>query len=77
MPNFHITVLNNSFCSTNNHECADVDAACRAAIHGALEIGVDQIGEGKPFFGAEITVEDGSRRVGHFVVAVGVSVLKH
>lgn len=77
MPNFNITVLNDSFCSTNSHECADVDAARRAAIHGALEIGVDQIGEHNPFFGAEITVEDTSGRVGHFVVAVGVSVLKH
>ena len=76
MPRFHITVLNENFCSTNQHECIDVDSAQRMAIKGALEIGVDQIAEGKPFFGAVITVEEADRRVGHYVVALGVSPLK-
>jgi hypothetical protein len=76
MPSFHITILNKDFCSTNQHECADVGAAQHAAIKGALEIGIDQLTEDKPFFGAEITVEDESRRVGHYVVALGISPLK-
>lgn len=76
MPSFHITVLNEDFCSTNRHECVDIDSALRMAIKGALEIGVDHLAQDKPFFGAEITVKDGSRRVGHYVVALGVSPLK-
>lgn len=76
MPSFHITVLNKDFCSTNQHECADVGAARQAAIKGALEIGIDHLGEDKPFFGAEITVEEENKRVGHYVVALGFSPLK-
>jgi hypothetical protein len=76
VPSFHITVLNGNFCSANQHDCADVDSARWMAIRGALAIGVDQIAEDKPFFGAEITVEEGSCRVGHYVVAIGLSSLK-
>lgn len=64
MPNFRVTVLNETFESCDHHE-----AATASAIRGAPEIGVDD-------FGAEIKVENGDVRIGRYVVSVGASPLQ-
>ncbi|MFL6776824.1 MAG: hypothetical protein ACJ8FN_10580 [Sphingomicrobium sp.] len=76
MPTYRICILNEDFCATDDHTCPDEKSAAKQALRGALDIGTDQIVAGKQFFGAEVTVESGNERVGHFVVAVGKSSLK-
>ena len=75
MPTFRICVLNDDFCATDDHACANSDAARRTALQGALDIGVGQLMDGKAFFGAEVTVDQGEERVGHFAIAIGTSSL--
>jgi hypothetical protein len=75
MPTFHISVINDEFCSTNQYDCADAETARQTALRGGLDIGVEQVMGGKEFFGAEITVEHGSKRVAQFVIAIGSSSL--
>jgi hypothetical protein len=75
VPTFHISVINDEFCSTNQHECADAESARKMALRGALDIGVEQVVGGKDYFGAEITVEHGNQRVSRFVISIGTSSL--
>ena len=76
MPTYQICVTNEEFISTDDHECADKQAAHRQAIKAALDIAADQVASGKPFFGAEVTLEEGNKMLGRYVVAVGASPLK-
>lgn len=76
MPTFLITVVNETYASRNQHEAATASDAYQQAIKGALDIGVDEVTKGKPFFGAEVTVENGDSLVGRFVVSVGASPLQ-
>jgi hypothetical protein len=36
----------------------------------------EQVSHGNPFFGAEITLEEGKKRIGRYVVSVGATPLK-
>ena len=62
--------------SANHHEAATMSEAKQQGIKGALEIGVEEVHKGKPFFGAEVRLEDGDELVGRFVVSVGASPLQ-
>lgn len=75
MPIFRICLVNDDFCAVDDHECLDADAAAKAALHGGLDIGVGQVIEGKVFFGAEVMIHEGQKRVRHFTIAIGTSPL--
>ena len=43
------------------------------AIKGALEMGIAEISEANPFFGAEVSVGNGNEALARFVVSIGIS----
>lgn len=73
MPTFRISVINQTFRASNEHELPSFDEATRQGIKAALEIGTDEVTNGKSFFGAEVHVEEGEETRGKFVVSVGMS----
>ena len=76
MPMLRISVINETFNSSNQHEAATLSDAQQRAITGALEIGVQEVSKGKPFFAAEVQVENGHELLGRFVVSMGWSPLQ-
>ena len=76
MPTFRIRIINNEFDNSNEIERPSADAVRADALKGALQIGVDEVCNGTPFFGAEIRIEEGDQVVERLVVAVGVSSLR-
>lgn len=76
MATFRISIVNEHYSATNEQEADDVVKAWRQAIRAALDIAADQVSHGAPFFGAEVTLDEGKKRVGRFVVSVGASPLK-
>ena len=76
MTTYRISVVNEHFSSIDEHECADVVTAWRQAIRGALAIAADQVSHGNPYFGAEIVLDEGKKRIGRYVVSVGAAPLK-
>jgi hypothetical protein len=75
MPKYLVRVTNDEFRVEAEEEHPDAAAAAKEAIKGALEVGVEQVLLGKPFFGAEVSVADGDNHE-RFVVAVGATPLK-
>lgn len=73
---FRITVTNEHFRSSNNHECADQAGARRHAITSALLIAAEQVSDDEPFFGAEVTLHSGRTLIQRLVIAAGASPLK-
>ena len=73
MPIFRISVLNETFSASGEHELATADKAKTEGVKGALAIGADEVSRGNQFFGAEVKIEDGGELVGRFVVSVGAS----
>lgn len=73
MPTFHINVVNQHFSSSNEHEVATVAEAKAEAIRGALQIGIAEVSEAQPFFGAEVVVGRDGERLARYVVSIGVS----
>lgn len=69
---FHIKVINDTFEATNQEELADMEAATRQALRGALELGIEKILTGEPVFGAEVVVAGGDARE-RFVVTIATS----
>ena len=76
MPKFRISVVNETFNSSNQQEAATLSDAQQRAIQSALEIGVEEVSKGKPFFAAEVQVENGGELVSRFVVSMGCSPLQ-
>ena len=76
MPTYRISVVNEHFSSSEDHEAPDVVTAWQAAIGSAVAIAADQVSHGNPFFGAEVTLQQGSKRIGRYVVSVGATPLK-
>lgn len=75
MPSFQITIDNETFSSSNNHEVHSLDAASAQALSAALRIGSDEVLAGNKFFAAEVKVETANEVVGRFVVSIGTSSL--
>jgi hypothetical protein len=73
MPTFRITVTNQTFQASNDHDLPSLADTTRQGIKAALEIGTDEVTNGKSFFGAEVHVEEGEESLGRFVVSVGMS----
>ena len=76
MPTFRTSIVNEHFSASEDHECPDQVAAWSMAIRTALMIAADQVSHGNPFFGAEVTLEQGKERIGRYVISVGAAPLK-
>jgi hypothetical protein len=75
VPTYRITVVNEHFSQSGEEEARTVVDAWQKAIGTAIAIAADQVSHGNPFFGAEVTLEEGNRRIGRYVVAVGATPL--
>ena len=76
VPTFHITVHNEDFTSCDDYDCAGNEDALKQGLKAAIAIASDQVSSGKPFFGAELTLEQGNKQLIRYVVAIGASPLK-
>ena len=76
MPTYRVSIVNEHFSQSAEQDAADVMEAWEKAVGSAIAIAGDQVSHGNPFFGAEITLEEGNKQIGRYVVAVGVSPLK-
>lgn len=77
MPTFHITVYNEDFSASEDYDCASNVDALKQGIKSAIDIASDEVSSGKPFFGAEVMLEEGNTQLIRYVVAVGASLLKN
>lgn len=75
MPSYRICVINRNFSSSEEIDASNSDAARVQALRGALQIGVDEICEGKMFFAAQISIE-GKNKPERLVIAIGASPLQ-
>lgn len=57
MPAYRITIVNQDYRSSEDIEAATPAAARTQALRGALNIGTDEVCEGKMSFGAEVSIE--------------------
>ena len=76
MPRFRVRVINTDFDDSTEIERSSADQARAEALNSALQIGVDEVCKGTPFFGAEVRIEDGNEVLERLVVAIGVSPLR-
>jgi len=76
MPTYRVSIVNEHFSQDGEHEAADVVTAWQSAIRAAIEIAADQVSHGAPFFGAEVTLDEGNKQIGRYVVSVGATPLK-
>lgn len=76
MPVFQVRIINRDFDASNEIEANGPEAARSQAMKGALQIGTDEVLGGKPFFGAEVRINDGDNTVDRMVIAVGVTQLR-
>ena len=75
-PTFSVSIVNEHFAASEEQEAPDVVRAWQKAIRSAVVIAGDQVSHGNPFFGAEVTLEQGNKRLGRYVVSVGATPLK-
>ena len=76
MPRYCIRVVNRDFATSSDHELPSMEAANTEALKGALQIGSQEVWEGKAFFAAEISVENEHEPTERMMVAVGASPLR-
>jgi hypothetical protein len=76
MPTYTVTIVNEHFSHSGDEEAQDVTKAWQRALSSAIAIASDQVSHGNPFFGAEVTLEEGNKRIGRYVVSVGATPLK-
>ena len=73
MQRYKISVVNETYATSEHHEAPSVETAKTRALQAALEIGVDEVLRGKNFFAAEVKVEAADELVSRLVVSVGAS----
>ena len=76
MPTYRISIVNKDFTATEDIDAADVAAARTEALKGALQIGTDEICEGKMFFGAEISIQGNGKATERLMIAIGATSLR-
>jgi hypothetical protein len=76
MPSYTVTIVNEHFSQDGEHEAVDNNAAWKGAISSAIAIAAEQVSQGNPFFGAEVTIAQGSEQIGRYLVSVGSTPLK-
>jgi hypothetical protein len=70
---FKISVVNESFATSEDHEAPSVETARTRALQAALQIGVEEVLRGKSFFAAEVKVRTENELVSRLIVSVGAS----
>ena len=73
---YSVSIVSEHFAATEDQESPDVLKAWQKAIRSAVVIAADQVSHGNPFFGAEVTLDQGNKRIGRYVVSVGATPLK-
>ena len=73
---YRISVVNAEFHASEEHELESVEAARKEGIKAAIAMGADEVNGGKPFFAAEVRVQDGGDIVSRAMVSVGASPLQ-
>ena len=76
MPTYCVTIVNEHFSHSGEEEAQDVTKAWQKALASAIAIAGDQVSHGNPFFGAVVTLDEGNKRIGRYVVSVGATPLK-
>ena len=76
MPTFHVTIVNETFSSSNSYEMHSIDDATGQALRAALEIGSDEVAGGKNIFAAEVRVAIADEVVRRFVVSISAAPLQ-
>ena len=76
MPTFNIDIINEHFAQSAELEAKDAVTAWQKAIRSTITIAADQVSHGNPFFGAEVTLTEGNKQIGRYVVSVGATPLK-
>ena len=76
MPTFNIDIINEHFAQSAELEAKDAVSAWQKAIRSTITIAADQVSHGNPFFGAEVTLTEGNKQIGRYVVSVGATPLK-
>jgi hypothetical protein len=76
MPASRIRIVNRDFESSCDANASSPEGVRAEAVRAALQIGTDEICGGKPFFGAEVIIEDGDQSVERLVIAIGASPLR-
>lgn len=76
MPTYRIRVVNRDFETSVDHELSSIGAAKTEALKGALQIGSQEVWEGKTFFAAEISIENEHEPTERMMVAIGASPLR-
>jgi hypothetical protein len=77
MTTYRIHITNEHFDQSAEIDASDAKEAWQKAIGSAITIAADEVSNGVPFFGAEITLHQDSQRVGRYVVSVGAAPLKN
>ena len=75
MPTFQISVVNETFTSSDSQEVNSLDEATARALRAALQIGSEEVAGGKKFFAAEVKVESANEVLSRFIVSIGASPL--
>ena len=76
MPKYKVSILNEHFVSEEDLESPDMNDALKQALKGALDIASEHVSSGQPFFGAQLTLREGSKDLLQMVVSVGAAPLK-
>ena len=76
VPAYRITINNENFSASEDIEVAGLAAARIEALRGALNIGTDQVCQGKVFFGAEISIQENDGTPLRLMVAIGTTPLQ-
>ena len=76
MPSYRICIVNHDFSASEDIDAPDAAAARRQALRGALNIGTDEVCDGKTFFGAEISIEADDANPERLMIAIGTSRLR-
>jgi hypothetical protein len=76
MPKYKVSVINEHFTSEDEVDCPNQEAALKQALKGALDIAGEHVASGQAFFGAEVVLNEESKRVLRMVISVGAAPLK-
>jgi hypothetical protein len=76
MPASRIRITNKDFESSCEANASGLEAVRSEALRAALQIGTDEVCAGKPFFGAEIAIENEHEPVERLIIAIGTSPLR-
>ena len=76
MPKYRVSVLNEHFTSEEELDSPDMNDALKRALKGALDIATEHVSSGQPFFGAKLTLSEGSKKLLRMVVSVGAAPLR-